>query len=291
LNSDSLYQRRAFDRAAARYEERDFFHREIRGRMYERLQLFRIEPKVVLDLGAGTGSGSAELSTNYPEAKVVGLDSSFAMANLAATTNSTCVDFASVCADAIQLPFADNSIDVICSNLTLQYCSDLDRVVAEIHRVLRPEGLFLFTTLGAGSLQELRRAWSGIDRYSHVDPFVDLHDIGDKMMTTGFSGPVMDSEVLTITYSSVEQLLTELRAVATTREVATSNPGLISRHRWEQMSANYEELRNADGVLPVTLEVVYGHAWGGQPPHGVVSSEGEAHFPLEQLRKLSRQQQ
>jgi len=271
-NRDQRYQRRTFDKLAAAFSSHDFFHTEIRERLFDRLPLFRINPDVAVDLGGGTGEGLQLLRTAYPKARVFSIDSSAGMARQA--------DSGSICAEALQLPFENDSIDMIVSNLMLHYCQNINDVLAEINRVLRPEGLLLFSMLGQDSLQELRSAWAAADRHQHVDTFADQHDVGDAMLHAGLREPVLDTEVLTITYEDIDKLLLELRTVATTRTASSHNPGLTGKQSWQLMRAEYEGRRNEAGQLPVTMEVIYGHAWGGTRPQ---EQNGEIHIPVSQL--------
>ena len=116
-----------------------------------------------------------------------------------------------MCGDAERLPLADGSIDLILSNLMLQWC-DPDRVFAEFRRVLAPNGLLTFTTLGPDTLKELRSAWGQVDSHTHVNQFIDMHDIGDSLVRNGFAAPVLDVERYTLSYLDVRKLAADLKA-------------------------------------------------------------------------------
>ena len=166
-------------------------------------------------------------------------------------------------ADVYQLPFADNSVDLIVSNLMLQWCDDLDLVFAEFRRVLRPEGLIMFTTFGPDTLKELRQSWQAVDaNYEHVNTFIDMHDIGDALIRAGFGQPVMDMELFTLTYDKPMGVLKDLKAIGATNANQDRQTGLMGKQKFAAMLNAYEELRSVtDNKIPATYEVVHGHAW------------------------------
>jgi malonyl-CoA O-methyltransferase len=159
------------------------------------------------------------------------------------------------------LPLADASVDLVFSNLMLQWCDDLDAAFAEIARVLRPRGLFTFTTLGPDTLVELRDAWRAADAGEHVIPFTDMHDIGDGLVRAGLAEPVLDVERMTLAYPDALALMRDLKAIGAHNANAGRARGLTGRRRLAAMQAAYER-RRRDGVLPATYEVVFGQAWG-----------------------------
>jgi len=170
-----------------------------------------------------------------------------------------------VCGDAERLPFADNSVELIFSSSTLQWCSNLDHTFAEFNRILKPGGLLMFSTFGPDTLKELRQSWQTVDATSgntvHVHDFIDMHDIGDAMMRAGYADPVMDVENFTLTYPDVYQLMRELKTLGAHNVANERRHTLTGKTRVKNMVAAYETLRNK-GNLPATYEVVYGHAWG-----------------------------
>lgn len=275
---DQTQLRRANDRIAPRYDEADFFCAEVRSRLFERLDFMSLQPDKVLDLGAGTGALASELRARYPAALTIELDWSEAMLTTGNRSN------AGLCADGHRLPLADGSIDIIVSNLMLPGCAAPETVFSEARRVLRNPGLFLFSTLGPDSLKELRRAWSQVDDAPHVHSFADMHNIGDALVKAGFREPVMDVEKLTITYAEVSKLVTDLRAVAATNFLRARRRGLTSPRYWARFISALNATKDATGRLPVSLEVVTGQAWTGNPDIGVPLQDGEAHFPLSQLK-------
>jgi malonyl-CoA O-methyltransferase len=229
--------------------------------MLERLDLVSIEPAVIMDAGCGTGRTSRSLLKRYPGCMVAGLDLSLGMLRQARRRRWLLRAPRPVCADAAQLPLADGSVDLLFSNLMLQWCNDIDAVFAEFRRVLKPHGLVSFSTFGPDTLKELRSAWTEADGHVHVSRFLDMHDIGDALVRAGLAEPVMDVDYFRLTYQDVTDLMRDLKAIGAANAAAGRNRGLTGRRRLEAVRSAYEK-RRIEGRLPATWEVVYGHAWG-----------------------------
>lgn len=255
--------RRSFDRAAKSYDGAAVLHAEVRENLLQRLKLVRLVPRVVLDAGAGTGHASRALKRLYPKARVVALDSSREMLQAAGRQQSWLRPFERVCADAHALPLRDASIDLVVSNLMLQWC-DPDMAFAEFRRVLRPEGLLSFSALGPDTLSELRAAWRQVDAHTHVHRFIDMHDLGDALVRNGFAAPVLDVERFTLRYLDVRKVAADLKATGAHNAAAGRARGLTSPRKFAAMQAAYEQFRQ-EGRLPATYEVVFAHAWA--PAH------------------------
>ncbi len=269
---------RAFRKAAGSYAREDFLHAEIRSRLMERLDVVRLEPQVVLDLGAGPPEATAPLARRYPESRLLALDLVPEMLGQPTQVWSR------ICADAARLPLADASVDLVVAGMLLHWCADAAAVLTQARRVLRYPGLFLFSTLGPDTLREFRSAWPRTEPYSHTLAFADMHNIGDALVRSGFVEPVVDGERLTITYPDIARLVTELRGVG----AADLSPGrrrtLTGRARWTAMTESYERRRNVSGALPVTVEVICGHAWVDDPARRPPGPDGEYSVPIERLR-------
>jgi malonyl-CoA O-methyltransferase len=262
LNRRSV--QRAFDRAACGYDRSAVLQTRVRNELLERLELVRLEPSVVIDLGAGTGHASATLAKRYRSSRIVAVDLAPDMLVQAGRQRSLLRRFDRVCADAARLPFRDASVDLVFSNLMLQWCNEPDQVFRECRRVLRPGGLLTYTTFGPDTLYELRRAWSAADGLTHVNRFIDMHDLGDAMVRSGLAEPVMDVDRCTLTYADARDLMRDLKAIGAHNVNAGRAPGLTGKSRLARMIAAYEEFRR-EGRLPATYEVIYGHAWAPQP--------------------------
>jgi malonyl-CoA O-methyltransferase len=256
---DTSRVRRSFDRAASTFDAAGVLHAEVRENLLARLDLTTLAPRVVVDAGAGTGYASRALKRRYPKALVVALDFSRRMLQDAGRRQSWLRRFARVQAAAERLPLADGSVDLIFSNLMLQWC-DPDSVFAEFRRVLAPSGLLCFTTFGPDTLRELRSAWREVDSRTHVNQFIDMHDIGDALVRAGFSSPVLDVERYTLTYLDVGRLGADLKATGARNATGGRPRGLTGRRAFGALQAAYEAFRQ-EGRLPATYEVVFGHAW------------------------------
>jgi malonyl-CoA O-methyltransferase len=279
--------RRAFENAAAEYDAVAVLQREVAARMLERLDVIRIEPRVILDAGAGTGQAARALRRRYRRSRVVALDAALAMLRQTRAAAGWLRRPLTVCGDLESLPLADASVDLICSSLTLHWCNDLDRALRELRRVLAPGGLLLLTTLGPDTLKELRASWAAVDAYTHVNGFIDMHDIGDAIMRAGFNDPVMDVEMMRLTYPHVEQLMRELKRLGAHNSTQGRARGLTGKQRLQHLYREYEKYRTEDGVLPASYEVIYGVAWAGDAQSSVRGAR-EVFIPLEKLRRASR---
>jgi malonyl-CoA O-methyltransferase len=286
LDSDTV--KRSFDRVAADYDDHAVLQKEVESRLLERLIFTRNPPSTVLDLGCGTGRGSVALHQAFRGAQVISLDWSTGMLKRLSSRCETPPAPFPVCADFGSLPLPAASIDLIFSSLALQWCFDLGAALSELRRVLRPDGLFLFTTLGPDTLHELRDAWGQVDRLPHVYEFQDMHEVGDALVAAGFAEPVMDVEYITLKYPDVRSLLCGLKNIGASNAARARANGLTGKGQWRTMVESYERYRN-DDRYPATWEVVYGTAFGpaeGQPVH---TPDGDvASFSIETLRSNTR---
>ena len=261
--------RRSFDRAAASYDAAAVLQREVNERMLQRLDLIKHTPLRMLDLGSGTGFGARLLRQRFPRATVFEADLALGMLRAsrahAAGWRRWFTAARHLCADMEALPLADNSLDMLWSNLALQWCNEPDLAFSEMLRVLKPGGLLMFSTFGPDTLKELGQVFAGVDSHTHINRFIDMHDLGDAMVRTGFETPVVDMDMLTLTYSTARAALADLKAIGAHNMTSGRPQGLMGKSAWQRMQANYETLRRPDGQLPLTFEVVYGHAWKPQP--------------------------
>ena len=283
----SLDKRRVaecFDRAAQTYDQHDFLQREVATRALERLDYVSLQPSSIIDLGSGTGRGARALSTRYKRARVVQCDLAIAMLRQARKTEPRFFSRQRfVAADIERLPFKDGAFQLAFSSLALQWSQDLFSAFSEVRRSLQSAGLFLFTSLGPDTLRELRNAWSTVSSAPHVNQFLDMHDIGDTLIRAGFGDPVMETEYLTVPYDDVMTLMRDLKGIGASNSNTERSRGMFGRRTLIALQAAYESERRADGKLPATYEVVYGHAWAVESRRR--QSGGEHTFPLAQMKR------
>lgn len=263
---DPRHVRRAFSRAASSYAAAAALQREVEKRLLESLDYLEGRtPQVVLDIGSGPGHASAAMKKRWPKAQVIALDMAEPMLREAKKQAGWWKPFARVCGDAQALPLLDQSVDVIFSNLCLQWVEDLPAVFAGFRRVLKPGGLLLCSTFGPETLIELRDAFAQADDTPHVSRFAPIAQFGDALMMAGFRDPVLDRDLFTLTYDDLAALMRELRALGATNAMSSRRHTLTGRGRFAAAQAAYEPLRQADGKLPSSWEVIYAHAWAPDP--------------------------
>ncbi len=263
---DAKHVRRAFSRAASRYHAAAVLQQEVAKRLLESLDyLEQRQPQVVLDVGSGPGHSTAAMKKRWPKAQVIALDLALPMLAEAKKQAGWWRPFSRVCADARALPLADNSVDVIFSNLCLQWVEDLPSVFAGFRRVLKPGGLLVCSTFGPDTLIELREAFAQADATPHVSRFVQIAQFGDALMMAGFRDPVLDRDLFTLTSDGLPALMRELKAIGATNALSERRHTLTGRGRFNAAQAAYEPLRRPDGKLPSSWEVIYAHAWAPEP--------------------------
>ena len=261
---DRQAMRAAFEKAAAGYDAVAVLQQEVANRLVDRMDVMSMKPVSILDVGAGTGFVSQLLAERYPKAKITALDLAINMLKQAKNKRSFKQrwnkQFHYVHAEVENLPFADASVELVISGLTMQWCQDLPKVFAEFKRVLAPGGLLLFSSFGPDTLKELRHSWSEVDDLPHVNAFADMHDVGDALMQSGFADPVMDMEMLTVTYKDVKTVMSDLKQIGAHNVMQGRSHNMTGKNKLLNMIQAYEQFR-VDGLLPVSHEIVYGHAW------------------------------
>lgn len=260
LNKEKQKIAASFNQAANTYEENAVLQKEVNRRLLQNLTFMKMKPQIILDVGCNSGYGARLLEKQYRGAQIIGVDLAQNALELAHAKKGWFSRQHFLCADAQALPLKDASVDVIFSNLTLQWCPDLLMTFCEFFRVLKPGGALFFTTLGPDTLKELRASWQAVDQFSHVNTFKDMHDIGDLLLHARFADPIIDREDLTLTYKDVKTLLKDLKYTGAHTVVGKQQKTLMSKQKLQAMYQAYEQFRNTQGVLPATYEVIYGHA-------------------------------
>lgn len=254
--------REDFSRAAASYDEAAVLAREVGWRMAARLDYVKLAPRRMADIGCATGDGIRALQSRYPDALPLAVD--FARPMLTAVRARAPLlrrlrgrAPRLVNADVRALPLAGGCLDLIWSNLMLHWLDDLPMALRELQRTLAVGGLLSFAMLGPDTLKELRAAGA-----ASLRRFPDMHDVGDMLVAAGFADPVMDMEMITLTYPSPRGLLRDQRRLGV-------RDGLLGRMVWRDwrrvLRAWEAQGRTEDGRLPASFEIVYGHAWKPEP--------------------------
>lgn len=258
-----------------------FLYGEVARRMLGRLQYIRVQPQAMLDAGCGAGDNLALLRERYADAAYTGLDNCEALLDIARKRHAPAgltawigklarrgpaVGF--VNADLAATGLAPESLELVWSNLALHWHREPHAVLAEWRRILKVGGLAMFSCLGPATLRELRQALTDAGLRTATPAFVDMHDFGDLLVENGFADPVMDQEILTLTYRTPEKLLQDVRALG-------GNPaegrrgGLVGRDWQQRLCAALEAQRRPDGVIALSVEVAYGHAWRAATHRGI----------------------
>jgi malonyl-CoA O-methyltransferase len=293
---DTPLVRKRFDKASAGYADAAVVQREVGNRLLERFDVMKIAPQTILDVGCGPGTHTGALRTRFPEANVIAIDHAATMVELAAPAPRGMLAKLSrkardpgIVADMAALPIKHGAADVLWSNFALQWANDLPALFAEWNRATKVDGVLMFTQPGPDTLIELRRAVAAAlpSRQSSFHIFTDLHDIGDMLVHAGFADPVMDMEVITLEYKTTEALWADMRAQGAMSAVATTAQphgsalrarGCVSPRAWKRLNDALDAARDANGMIRMSVEVIYGHAWKIPPKktaegHGIVRVE------------------
>ena len=250
-----------FNRAAKSYDNAAILQEEVLNRLIQRLDYIRHQPATIVDVGCGTGKSLRGLRRVYPRARITATDLAFDMLSQARSKYRFTEKKRLVAADMEALPFAPAAFDLVFSSLALQWVNDLRATLAEFARIARPGGLIMFSSFGPGTLQELARSWQALDPHPHVHRFVDMHDLGDAMLATGFSQPVVDAETIRMEYGEFRALLDDLRNIGASNADVGRRRGLMTPSQLRRLEQLYKEQGFEDGKFFASYEVVYGHAW------------------------------
>lgn len=285
---DCVFQRTAvrrhFSDAAATYLAAAALQKEVEVRLLEQTEVLRHAPQRILDLGSGPGRAAAALKKRWPKAEVVAVDIALPMLRLVPSQTRFWRPVRRVCADAMQLPFADGCFDLVFSSLCLQWVHPLPDALHGIRRVLKPGGLLLFSTFGPDTLLELRQAYRSIGEVPPISPFAAIQQVGDALQAGAFTRSMLDRDLFTLHYADVRALMRELQALGATDARSVRARGLGGRQRWQALNAAYPA---AAGGIDSSWEVIAAMAFRPEsdPPHlepGVVARIDAAHIPRRQ---------
>lgn len=255
---DKRWVGRSFGAAAAGYDGVAGLQRGIAERLLSRLAADGAPPAVVVDVGAGTGYGAARLREAYPGSRLVLLDIAEGMLRTARERIGPGACY--LRGDAEALPLAEASVDLVFSNLAIQWCADLAGVFREFRRVLKPGGRVLFSTFGADTLAELRRAWAVADPgHTHVNEFTDAAEVGEALAGAGFVRAGVERETRRLHYADVHALMRELKGLGA-HNITADRPRHLTGKRTLRRMLDAYAAQGVEGGIQAGFEAVYGSA-------------------------------
>ena len=284
----------SFSYAAQQYDNSTILRQQTADELLDRLSFITVQPKAILDLGSGTGRNISLLAKKYPKAKIIALDIAQAMLKKAKYKFQHGLNVKHwlpnyqnpvyIGGDADAMPLANNSIDIVYANLSLQWC-DFEKCFAEIQRILRPNGLLTCALLGPDTLNELRQAWAKVDDYAHVNIYYDAHDLGEAMINTPLVEPVLDIDRITFSHKTAIALMKNLKEIGAHNINKSRRHGLTGKMTLRKVANAYEPFRH-NGLLPASYEIIYAHAWRTKQPYGdTYDNNGTIKIPINQIYK------
>ena len=280
--------KKTFDKVAQHYDHVAVLQRQIADSMLTRMDVMTITPKTILEIGSATAYASRQLEKKFKKAQVFSLDFSANMLKQAKKQKKFFSKQQFVLADANRLPFKDNSMDMIFSNLLLHWLDDINSSMKEWQRVLKPEGVLMFSCFGPDTLQELRQSFTAIDDAPHVHQFLDMHDIGDAVFHAGFVNPVFDVEYFQLTYKNLKQLFKELKQSGYQNQEKQRHKGLMGKEAFAKLQKAYKHYVIEDNVYPASYEIIYGHGWGSEKQMHKQVDVSEHTIPISNIRRGKR---
>jgi SAM-dependent methyltransferase len=282
------------DRAAMGIGDYDFLLRDVAARLLERMDVIKRDFPRVLDLGSHHGVLADLLKTRSGTEEVIASDMSLLFARLTSVP--------AVVADEEFLPFAQNIMDAVVSNLSLQWVNDLPGVLLQIRQILKPDGLFLTAVLGGESLKELRDSLMQAElaitggASPRVSPFIDMRDMGALMQRAGFALPVVDSDMITVDYPHALKLMQDLRGMGASNAtrnrlmIPTRREVLLEAGRIYQEKYGQKKNGNVTGRVPATFQVIYAIGWKPHQSQQKPLKPGSATIRLADALKTPEQQ-
>lgn len=289
---DQRQVRRAFSRAAHGYDAASALQRAVEVQLLESLEFWPAKygeraPERLLDLGSGPGRGAMALRKRWPKARVLAIDLALPMlreARRRAGWNPLRRGIDRICADARALPLAPESLDLLFSNLCLQWVEDLPAVLAGFRRALRPGGMLLVSTFGADTLHELRWSFAQADDAPHVSRFVQIAEFGDALMHAGFRDPVLDRDITETHYADLPELMRELRTLGATNALRDRRGTLTGKARFARAAEAYAGEFTTPRGLRATWETITAVAWAPEAGAPIREAGAEiATFPAARI--------
>lgn len=251
-----------------RYDEHAVLQNEIADRLLEQLQYMKLQPQRIVDISFPCKKTKSFLKKTYPDSEIISLSNGFNAGKeyLNARLPSLSIE--------------GSSVDLIVSNMQLHYHDDLNVCFHECARILKPQGLFLFSLFGPDSYQELYNAFSTHDEVPHVHDFVDMHHIGDILVNNALIEPVVNRQMLMLHYDDIKLLVDDLRYTGLHNIRSDRRKSLLGKQRWQKVIESYQK-HAVDKKLPVTIEFIVAHAWKANQKE----TDGEVLISVDSLKR------
>jgi SAM-dependent methyltransferase len=254
---DSARRTLRLARSARRFGEADFLHMRAADNAVASLEVILRDFDGVVDLSAHPEPFAALLADSVAAGRVGPVHVVGDAASRAAP-------------GAGPLDVADQSADLAVSLMSLHWANDLPGALSQIRRALKPDGLFLGTLLGAGTLKELRGVLTEAEMehrdgaQARVSPFADGFDGAALLQRAGFALPVTDVDRVVVRYPDLFALVRDLRAMGETNVLAGVTRPLTRTIAARAAQLYAERHGEADGRIPATFEIVHLAGWA---PH------------------------
>jgi len=263
-----------------------WLHAEVARRMAERLTYIKLQPARVLDAAPALGASAELLRLAYPNADLLWHEADPMLAERAAQARA--LNWwrklrGASSGQVAELP-ARPEVELLWSNMALHASADLPAMLDAWAASIAVDGFVMFSCLGPDSFIELRPLYARNGWGRPAPDWWDMHDVGDLMLKAGFADPVMDQERLRLTWASPESLLADLRALGG-NVAPTRFAGLRGRAWRQRLLAELDTLRDSEGRLALTLELVFGHAFKAAPRLAVAA---ETHVSIDAMRASLR---
>ncbi|MBV8034837.1 biotin synthase [Roseateles sp.] len=273
-------------RRLAGAQQSPWLHAEVAGRMAERLGYIKLQPARVLDASPTLGASAELLRLAYPSAQLLWHEADAVLATRAAQARALnwWRKLRGESLGQVEALPARPEVDLLWSNMALHACADLPALLGAWQASIAVGGFVMFSCLGPDSFVELRALYARNGWGRPAPDWWDMHDIGDLVLKAGFADPVMDQQRLRLTWASPESLLADLRALGGNL-APTRFAGLRGRAWRERLLVELDTLRDAEGRLALTLELVFGHAFKAAPRLTVAA---ETHVSVDAMRASLR---
>lgn len=261
------FKKKIFDRAAFTYDDYAVLQNKIIDNLFKRMDLITLNPEIAIDLGCGTGRVSKILHNKFTNLDLINFDLSEGMLSFAKNKNSNNLfpflrkkKNSYICGDIDYLPFKNESFDLIWSSSAFQWSNNINSSFKQVLNILKPGGLFIFSTFGPNTLNELGKISEEIFDTSTINNFFDFNIIGDLLKNSGFKDSVLDVENYVLTYQNPKNLLIDLKKIGATAGEIDHNRGLVGKNFISKYLKSYEKFKE-NNLYPATYEVIYGYAW------------------------------